>query len=62
MCVPGALGGQKRLLNLLKLELQTVVDTMTMWVLGIELDSLEEQPVLLTAKPSLSPLETTFTE
>lgn len=28
----------------------------SVWVLGIELQSLEEQPVLLTAKPSLQPL------
>lgn len=28
-----------------------------MWLLGIELGSLEEQPVLLTSKPSLQLLE-----
>ena len=33
-----------------------------MWVLGIELGTLEEQSVLLTAEPSLQPLELIFVQ
>lgn len=37
----------------LELEFQTVVSAM--WMLGIEVGSLEEQPVLLPSEPSLQP-------
>lgn len=43
VCVPhvcSALGGQKRALDLLELELQAAI-----WVLGTETSPLEEQPV-----------------
>jgi hypothetical protein len=54
-------GGQKRVSDLLELELEMVVSHH--WVLGIKPRSfpLEEQPVLLTAKPlSLSLLQIYF--
>ena len=48
MCMPGAHGGQKTL-GPLELELQLLA---TMWILQTELPSLQEQPMLLTVKPS----------
>ena len=50
MCVLGASGGWKRALDLLGLELQTVVSC---HVGAGNPGPLQEQPVLLTAKPSL---------
>ena len=48
-CVPVAQGGQKRASESLELELQTV--------LSLHVGPVEEQMVLLTAEPSLCPLE-----
>lgn len=46
VCIPGAHWGQKRALNILGLELQTVVSYI--WVMGIEL-CLQKQEVLFIA-------------
>lgn len=43
---------QKSALGPLELELQAVL-TRLMWVLGIKLDSLEDQGMLLNSEPSL---------
>lgn len=48
--MPGALGGQKKALDLLELELQAA-----MWGWELKLDLSGEQPVLSTAEPSLQP-------
>jgi len=50
--VLGARGSQKRALDHLELELQVVVNH----YVGSRNCPLEEQPVLLTAEPSLQPL------
>ena len=52
--MPGALRGQKRASDPLKLELQMIVNHHV--VVGNQIqDSLAEQPVLLTTEPSLQP-------
>lgn len=53
-CVPGACEGQKSAVDALGLELQKVVSICV--VLALDLGPLKEQPVLLTAGPSLQPL------
>lgn len=58
MCVLGSDGGQGRVSDPLELKLQPVGTHHV--VLGIELGSLEEQPVLLIIEPSLQPSENTF--
>lgn len=49
-CMLGNHRDLKKVLDLLKLELQLRAST---WVLGIKCGPLEEQPVLLTDTPSL---------
>lgn len=41
---------------MLDLELQTTGCELALWVPGIELRSLEEQPMLVSAEPSFQPL------
>lgn len=54
--------GQKRVSDLLELELQLVVklSNVVAWVLGTELGPLQEQQVLLSVEPSLQPLKELF--
>lgn len=52
ICVPGTHEGQKRVLDLLELELQTVEGGLHGWELNPGLP--REKPVLLATKPSFS--------
>ena len=49
--MPGACRGQNKALDLLEMELQMAESPCGRW----ESEHLEEQPVLLTAEPSLQP-------
>lgn len=51
LCTPGDLGGQKRVQDLVELELQTTTSQPV--ILEIKLGPLEQQLVLLTAGQSL---------
>lgn len=55
-CVPGALRGQERTLNALKLELQTILS----YCVGAGNQILAPQSELLTAEPSISPVPKIF--
>lgn len=48
-----ALPSETKASDLLELELQAIVNSCWMWLLGTKLGSLQEQNVLLAAKPSL---------
>jgi hypothetical protein len=51
ICMPGTLGGKKRELETLEVELDDCEPSRGCWELN--LGSLEEKPVLLIAEPSL---------
>lgn len=58
-CACSVLGGQKRVSDLLEMELQ-VIRSYLVWVLGTKPGYVEEQKMFLTAEPTLKSLPSTL--